>query len=199
LIRFGEVRRGTLGLVVQDLSADLAGAFGLEQGRGALVAEVVEESAATAAGLQPGDVITSLAGRRVGSAQDFLNAEGQVPVGAEVDVEYLREQRSRDAKLVIAEAVRVAGDEIDRRLAGAVFSEVPPSQRRGQSGGAQLIELARDSRLAFEGLRNGDVITGVNRVRVNGLSEFRAAMRNARGALLLLIRRNGETYIARID
>jgi serine protease DegQ len=199
LIRFGEVRRGTLGLVVQDLSADLAGAFGLEQGRGALVAEVVEESAATAAGLQPGDVITSLAGRRVGSAQDFLNAEGQVPVGAEVDVEYLREQRSRDAKLVIAEAVRVAGDEIDRRLAGAVFSEVPPSQRRGQSGGAQLIELARDSRLAFEGLRNGDVITGVNRVRVNGLSEFRAAMRNARGALLLQIRRNGETYIARID
>jgi len=199
LIRHGEVRRGTLGLVVQDLSVDLAGAFGLEQGRGALVAEVVEDSAATVAGLQPGDVITALAGRPVGSAQDFLNAEGQVPVGAEVDVEYLREKRARKAHLVIAESIRLPGEELDKRLAGALFTEVPPSQRRGQSGGALLAELGRDSRLAFEGLRVGDVITGVNRTRVNSLAEFRSAMRSAGGPLLLQIRRNGEAYIARID
>ena len=57
LVEFGEVRRGTLGLVVQDLSGDLAGAFGVSNGQGVLVAEVLEGSAADEAGLQPGDVI----------------------------------------------------------------------------------------------------------------------------------------------
>ncbi len=78
---FGEVRRGTLGIYVQDLTGELAGAFGLEKGRGVLVAEVAAESAAEKAGLRAGDVVTSIAGNPVRSAQEFHNFEGQFPVG----------------------------------------------------------------------------------------------------------------------
>lgn len=199
LIRHGEVRRGTLGLIVQDLSGELAGAFGVETGRGALVAEVLGGSAADKAGLQPGDVIVSLAGRKVRSAQDFLNAEGQVPVGDEVAVRFLRETRERTAQLVIEPALQLTGGELDRRLDGALFTELPASQRRGQAGGALLAELKANSRLAYEGLRPGDVITAVNRKRVNDLAGLREALKDLRGPLLLQIRRNGEAYIARID
>jgi serine protease DegQ len=199
LIRFGEVRRGTLGLIVQDLSGELAGAFGVEQGRGALVAEVLEGSAASEARLLPGDVVVALGGRKVRSAQDFLNAEGQVPVGDAVTIEYLREQRSRKAELQIAPEARLPGEDLDRRLVGAVFTELPASQRRDQQSGVLLAELAPDSRLAREGLRSGDVITGVNRNRVSGLADLRSGLAAAGGSLLLQIRRNGQAYIARID
>ncbi|MGD8385087.1 MAG: trypsin-like peptidase domain-containing protein, partial [Lysobacterales bacterium] len=74
LIRYGEVRRGTLGLTVQDLTPDLAGAFSMDAGSGALVAEVASGSAAEKAGLKPGDVVVSIAGHPVRNARDFYNS-----------------------------------------------------------------------------------------------------------------------------
>jgi Do/DeqQ family serine protease len=199
LIRFGEVRRGTLGLIVQDLTADLAGAFGVEGGDGALVAEVLPESAAERAGLQAGDVVLSIGRLKVRGAQDFLNAEGQAPVGEPVPVAFLRDGRSRTAELVIEPAGELAGGDLDRRLAGAVFSELPPSLRNLRLSGVLLASLERSSRLAYEGLRPGDVITAVNQERVANLVGFRQALRRARGPLLLQLRRDGEAYVARID
>jgi S1-C subfamily serine protease len=62
-----------------------------------------------------------------------------------------------------------------------------------------LASLERSSRLAYEGLRPGDVITAVNQERVANLVGFRQALRRARGPLLLQLRRDGEAYVARID
>ena len=199
LIRFGEVRRGTLGVIVQDLTQELAGAFGVEAGRGALVAEVLRGSAAEDAGLQPGDVLTGIAGKDIRGAQDFMNAEGQAPVGERLEVTYLRDGKDRSAKLVIEPAGRVVGEELGSRFLGAVFTELPASARAGAVSGVLLESLERDSRLAFEGLRPGDVITAVNRKRVDDLEDLRRHVGGQRGVLLLQLRRNGEAYIARID
>jgi S1-C subfamily serine protease len=67
--------------------------------------------------------------------------------------------------------------------------------------GVLLESLARDSRLAYEGLRPGDVITSVNRGRVDNLDDLRERLERAssRAPLLFQLRRNGEVYIARID
>ncbi|MFC1702245.1 trypsin-like peptidase domain-containing protein [Pseudomonadota bacterium] len=78
LIQYGEVRRGTLGLVVQDLTPELAGAFSIEAGQGVLVAEVVTGSAADEGGLQPGDIILRMEKSSINSSQDFHNAEGRL-------------------------------------------------------------------------------------------------------------------------
>ena len=201
LIRFGEVRRGSLGVVVQDLTQELAGAFGVEGGRGALVSEVLGGSAAEAAGLRPGDVLVRLGDYPIRNAQDFLNAEGQAPVGRATEVAYLRDGREASARLVIEPALRIDGADLDRRLAGATFTELPSSQRVSGERGVLLEALARDSRLAYGGLRPGDVITGLNRGRVDDLSDLRARLRETRrGApLLFQLRRDGGTYIARID
>jgi S1-C subfamily serine protease len=116
-----------------------------------------------------------------------------------VPVAFLRDGRSRTAELVIEPAGELAGGDLDRRLAGAVFSELPPSLRNLRLSGVLLASLERSSRLASEGLRPGDVITAVNQERVANLAGFRQALRRARGPLLLQLRRDGEAYVARID
>ena len=199
LIRFGEVRRGTLGLIVQDLSGDLAGAFGIESGHGALVAEVLEGSAADEAGLQPGDVVITVAGKVVRNAQDFLNSEGQAPVGETVRIGYLRDREPHRASLLIQPSPELAGEDLDRRLAGALFTELPAKLRNGRNAGVLVAELEPRSRMAYEGLRPGDIVTGANRERIRNLTEMREILGNAQGPILLQIRRNGEAYIARIE
>lgn len=199
LIRFGEVRRGTLGLIVQNLTSELAGAFGIDSERGALVAEVVQNSAAQKAGLQAGDVVTSIAGRKVHNAQDFLNAQGQIPVGEALVLEFIREARLQNATLMVQEPLVISGEDIDRRFAGAIFTELPTRLRNGRISGVFIDQLQQRSLLSFEGLRAGDIITSVNREKVRNLTELKKAITNLKGALVLQIHRNGEAYFARID
>lgn len=199
LIRFGEVRRGTLGLFVQDLTADLAGAFAVDAGQGVLVAEVVTESAAEDAGLQPGDVVVRMANRSINSAQDFHNAEGGLALGESLQLEFLREGRIHDTRLVIQAVPVLIGGELDHRLEGARFTGLTGRQNQYNLSGVLLDELAPRSRLAREGLVEGDIITGVNRQRVHDLVDFRQALEKKHGNILLQIRRKGRAYIARID
>ena len=199
LARFGEVRRGTLGIYVQDLTAELAGAFGLENGKGALVAEVAGESAAERAGIQAGDVITAMADYPVNSAREFHNIEGQLPLGESITLEFFRNQESRQARLN-AEALRILdGVTLDRRLQGATFEELPVKLRSDRVKGVLLAELESGSRLARKGLRAGDVITGVNRQGIKDLSDFQRAVDSVNGSLYLEVHRNGRDYVARLD
>lgn len=199
LIRFGEVRRGTLGLIVQDLTAELALALGIAAPRGALVAEVMEGSASDRAGIQAGDVITAMAGRPIQNAQDFLNAEGQVPVGQALALDFLRERASRTASLMVQEPLVLKGSELDARFEGARFTELPARLRNGRVSGVLIAELEARSRLAYEGLRSGDIITGANREKVRSLVDLREALDSVRGIIILQISRNGRSYFARID
>ena len=199
LVQFGEVRRGTLGLFVQDLTDDLARAFGLEVKGGALVAEVIEGSAAAKAGIEAGDVIVSVSEYPVGGAQEFHNIEGQMPVGEAIPVAFLRERESHQVTLDVQALQHIDGAAIDRRLAGAVFEDLPAKIRAERIRGVQLAELEPGSRLARQGLREGDIITGVNRSRVSNLAEFQDAVRVAGRPLILQLRRNRSDYVARID
>jgi len=199
LIRYGEVRRGTLGLLVQDLTDELAGAFSMEAGRGALVAELAAGSAAEGAGLQPGDVIVRMADRQIKDAQDFYNAEGALALGESLQIEYSREGKIHRTSLAIQAVPKLAGAKLDFRLDGALFTELGVRYRQGNVSGVLLDELEPRSRLAREGLAIGDIITGVNRQRVRNLVEFTRALEQPHGNILLQIRRKGRVYIARID
>ena len=93
----------------------------------------------------------------------------------------------------------VAGVELDRRLEGAKFTDLNMRSRQESVSGVLLEELDPRSRLASEGLAEGDIITGANRQRVHNLVDFTAILENSRGSILLQIRRRGRAYIARID
>ncbi|MGH8120162.1 MAG: Do family serine endopeptidase, partial [Gammaproteobacteria bacterium] len=91
LLQHGQVQRGYLGVQVQDLSPDLAEAFGLKQQSGAVVNRIMENSPAAKAGLQPGDIITRINSRSIKNAGDVRNQIGLLRVGDNVDFEILRE------------------------------------------------------------------------------------------------------------
>ena len=199
LVRFGEVRRGSLGLYVQDLTRELSGALNMADTRGALVAEVALGSAAEQAGLQAGDVVTRIGGRPVRNAQDFLNLEGHMPIGEPVAVALVRDGREREVTVRVEPLRELLGARLDPRLEGARFTELPVRQRGDGVQGVLIAQLAPRSRLAYEGLREGDVITGVNRQRVTDLDAFKDSLGRPRAPILLQIRRDGEAYLARID
>lgn len=199
LIEFGEVRRGTLGLFVQDLTSELAGAFSMEAGQGVLVAEVASGSAAADAGIQPGDVITRMDDRALNSAQDFHNAEGRLALGEALQVEYFREGQARQSQLIIQSVPEINGADLDFRLSGAKFAGLTARQNQQSLSGVLLDELDQRSLLAREGLAEGDIITGVNRQKVHNLDDFKRAFDQASSSVLLQISRRGRAYLVRLD
>jgi Do/DeqQ family serine protease len=199
LIEFGEVRRGTLGIYVQDLTEELAGAFGVESGKGALVAEVSEGSAAQLAGIQAGDVITRLGKYSVHDAQDFHNVEGQLPLGEDLSLEFVRDGEETLANIAPQALQEIDGAAIDSRFEGATFEDLPLKLRSERISGVLISALTRGSRLARHGLRPGDVINGVNRERVSNLREFQQMVAASGRSIHLQILRNGSIYTARID
>jgi serine protease DegQ len=199
LAQFGEVRRGTLGLYVQNLTAELAGAFGVENGKGALVAEVSEGSAAERAGIQAGDVITGMAGYTVSNAQEFNNLEGQLPVNESLTVEFVRDLVNKKLTMTTEALRQLEGAKLDRRLQGANFEELPLKLRSKRIRGVLISDLEPGSLLARRGLRPGDIITGVNRREVRTLKEFETEISANSATFFLQIRRNGGDYVTRID
>jgi serine protease DegQ len=199
LIEFGEVRRGTLGVIVQNMTAELAGAFDMDTGTGVLVAEVAAGSAADDADLQPGDVIVQMDKREINSAQDFYNGEGRLALGESVGLEYVRDSKTRKTKLVIQPVPVLDGVDLDRRLEGARFIELTARNKQQSLSGVLLDELVPRSRLAREGLKPGDLITGANRQTVRNLGDFDEAIKNTQGSILLQVNRRGRSYIVKID
>lgn len=199
LAEHGEVLRGTLGVFVQDLTADLAGAFGLANGAGVLVADIDSDSAAGKAGLNVGDVITHVEGHRVGSAQEFHNFEGQFPLDDAVTLDYLRDGKSKTISVEVQPLDRLDGEDLDHRIAGAVFEDIPMKLRSSRVRGILLVELEADSRLARRGMRPGDIVTGVNQDTVKDLDDFRERVGEIRGSLFLEVLRGGRDYVVRLD
>lgn len=199
IVAHGEVRRGVLGIAAQDLTPDLATAFNLTNEQGAVIVRIAKGSQADQAGLQVGDVITALGGRRINSAAELRNALGLMTVGERVDVVYLRDGKSQRATVVI-EAPRLVtapGEKLDRRLKGAVFQEIEP-----ESGTAAEGVLVRDvepnSPAAARGLRPGDLVVSVNRRPVAHIDELKAAVGGSR-RLLIHLRRGDAALLLLVE
>lgn len=195
LIEYGEVRRGSLGVAVQDLTRELREALAVDQVGGAVITQVAEGSAVARAGLKAGDVIVAIDGREVGDSQTLRNIEGMLAVGSTVSVGYLRDGHRRNAQVEIVEDLdaRISGRRLDERLAGLSLVRIPDRSRaRGV-----LVEDVRRNTAAWEaGLRPGDVIVAVNRQTVRNLGEFRARFPMAEDRELALeIRRRGRAYL----
>ena len=101
LIGSGKVRRGQLGVSVQDLTPELARSFGLKRTAGAVIAQIAPGSPAAAAGLQVGDVVVAVNGKSVSNASSLRSAVGLTPPGQEIDLEILRNGASRTLSVAI--------------------------------------------------------------------------------------------------
>src|SRR6185312_11558214 len=122
---------GNLGLQAQAITPRIAQALKLKNNKGVVVTGVSDGSAAARAGLQPGDVLTSLDGKPLQSVQQLRNTEGLLPLGSTLQIGIVRDGQPRqvNATLTAEKLASIDGGQLDPRLAGVRFSELSQNQR----------------------------------------------------------------------
>ena len=198
IIDHGSVRRGQLGVSVQDLTPELAQAFKIPADQGAVIAQISPRSAAARAGLKEGDVVLRINNRPIRDGGSLRNAIGLLEVGEALQIEILREGQPLTVNAKIGEYVpaKAEGDAIHPRLAGAVFEDIgADSPLSGAVQGVLVAKIEPGSPAAGAGLRPNDVITAINRQRVAGTNDLQRISRANTPLLITLFRGRGELLL----
>ena len=196
LIHFGQVRRGSLGVEVQNLNANLARAFNLNKNGGVIITNVEPDSPADAAGLQAGDVITKLNDRKVQNRHDFDNQEGLIELNTSIEINFIRNEKSLSSETIINTFDRKEfdGHELHNLLSGAHFINLS-TRLKSRYHGVLIDEIERDSEAWKQGLRSGDLITNINKTDVSSLKQFKLLLDKSNKTPVLNVYRNYRTYI----
>ena len=190
IVEYGDVRRGRLGVVVQDLTQDLASALNIDANSGALISQVLPNSAAADAELRKGDTIITVNGRNIEGASDLRNVLGLSRAGDKVALEILRDGDLWRQNITIREPENVVSytHSTSAYLEGATLAE---SSENGF--GVVVQKLTMDSRARRSGLREGDLILSLNRVPIRSLEDVKRAAELSVSGLLLNIKRGDST------
>jgi serine protease DegQ len=197
LLKYGEVRRGRLGVIIQTATPDIAKALGTPVGRGVIINSVDSNSPAEKAGLRAGDLIISIGGKPVEDANDVRNYIGLREPGSNVEVTYYREGDTYTVTVTTGEPKVTALDlwSAAPQLAGARFIEIPADHpAKGRVQGLLAAEVRAGSAAWRTGLRSGDIVVAVNQQPVTSDAEIEMATSKNPGVLTLNILR-GDTQL----
>lgn len=208
LIKTGKVRRGQLGIVVQQVTSEIAASLGMNGARGMIVSNVQPGSAAAQAGIQQGDIIVAINGEAVNEPNVLRNKIASMQPGTEVTLTILRDNNERQVRAKLGEFVGKVAEDTEQ---GGSNSNGRDSGRLGLSVQPLTPELA--SRLGLKnvtqglvvggvdptgpaadaGVREGDVIVGANRQPVQTVDELNGVLDRSGGRpVLLLVNRKGQ-------
>lgn len=178
----GYVSRGWLGVVIQDVTRELAESFGLNKPKGALVSRVVADSPASRAGFKAGDVILEFDGKEVETSSDLPPIVGRTMVGKQANVIVMRDNKRKTIKVTIEELpedeeLASSGTKPGRFVAENLsmeVAEIRPDQRdklEVKNGGVLVMKVEQGPAI-HAGIRPGDVILSLNNVEVNDAHHF---------------------------
>lgn len=192
MIEFGQVKRGELGIMGTELNADLAQALHIDAQRGGFISQVLPNTAAAKAGIQPGDVVVSLNGKPLSSFAALRAEAGSLPVGTKLTLGLLRNGKPLSVVVELQQSnqANVASATLYAGIEGAELSN---SVTAGQKG-VRVDAVKAGSIAARIGLRKGDVILGVNQQPVANLGELRKVLDTKPPVLALNIQR-GESIL----
>ncbi|EGV05372.1 protease DegQ [Haemophilus pittmaniae HK 85] len=194
ILEFGEVRRGMLGIKGGELNADLAKAFNVNAQQGAFISEVIANSAAEKAGLKAGDVITAMNGQKIGSFAELRAKIATAGVGKEIELTYLRDGKSNNVnvKLQADDGTQLSDAAELPALDGAKLANY---DKKGVKG-VEISNVKSGSMAAQRGLKDGDVIIGVNRQAVENTQDLRKILEQKPSAVALnILRGNSNFYL----
>jgi Do/DeqQ family serine protease len=194
LIKYGQVKRGVLGVNIYNVTPDIAKEFGLTESSGALVAGVAQGSAAERAGVKTGDIITSINGVTMKDASELRNTIGMLRIGDKVEIGLLRDGRQHKVTALVAERNELEtanAVDINKGLEGADLHDAP------DNGGVLVKTIQEGSPAAQNGLRANDLIVGVGRTPIVNTKGLKEAAKNA-NVLVLNVRRGSSVQLIQI-
>jgi serine protease Do len=201
-LKKGEVIRGWLGVMIQQITPELQEKLDLKAQRGALVADVTPGGPADKAGIRRGDVIVGFDGREVKEMSELPLMVGSTPVGKEVEVEVIRSGRRKTIEVTLGRLDEGVGERQSaetRTDLGMTVEEVTPEIASrfdlNGDGGLVVVGVEPGSPAAQAGVRPGDQILEIDQKAVEDLSAYEETMSGYEkgDTILLLIRRGGNT------
>lgn len=187
IIEFGEVRRGVLGIAGQSLTPELAEKFGKKTKYGAFINEVIPDSAAEQAGLEPGDIIIKVNGKAI---KNFLELRARVATlgaGTKVKLEIVRDGRNKKFTVQLKD---MQSENIQARVIHPALSGASLSNNKDHDKGVIVSSLQDNSPASRLGLQKDDIIIGVDRTKTSSLKELREYLNDSQGISALRIKRN---------
>lgn len=196
LIKHGSIQRGLLGVQIQDLTPELASAFGVKVTQGAIVAQVISNSAASKAGVKAGDIITGVNDREINNSSDLRNYIGLKRPGQSARLKIIRGDKTLELKAIIggdqqlsaAEPVKqkpqsFTGQQLHPALKGAQFGHNEKYDR------VEVLNVVNASPAWKAGLRDGDFIIAINRQSIHSVSALKKQSMKKNKAIALNIHR----------
>jgi serine protease Do len=191
LLKDGKVRRGLLGVNIQDMNESLAKSFGRSDTKGALVAQVVEGSPAEKAGIKPEDIILKFNGQDVSGAAELKNLVGRVKPGATSKLNVWRNGKTMDFNIEIGERTAKALGAAAPQGTGETFEELGLEIERVPAAAAEKMGLKEGEGVLVKdvkgdglgskmGLRSGDIILEVDGKNIASPSDFSNGVKKAR-------------------
>ena len=205
LIRFGRVRRGWLGVSVQDVTREMLRFFHLDRVRGVVIAKVMRESPSARAGLKQGDVILSLDNNEVLDKADYNERTSNYPVGNTINLKILRDGKEVTALLNVSFLPESQVAEYTKIWLGFDVVEIKKSLVRRYrlitDQGVVVTSVTPNSVSGKIGIQPGDVIRQVNQTRIKNEKNFKSALVEAAGreSVLLLVQRGQNGYYVTLE
>jgi serine protease Do len=203
-LKKGKVVRGWLGLMIQDITPELAKSFGIKTDKGVLISDVVKGSPAEKAGLMRGDVILRFNGKEIENAHKLSQLAAATPPGTQTKIDLLRNGQEKTISLKLGTMPTEAQKSIspeEKSDWGMMVQELTPqlAQQLGLepgTSGVVISNIQEGSPAAEAGLRPGDLITEANRTAVNNLSDYQQALQKVKKGenLLLLVKRAAGSF-----
>ncbi len=207
----GHVSRGWLGVLIQEVTRELAESFGMDNPHGALVAKVLNGSPAEAAGLQVGDVIVEFNGKEVLRSSSLPPLVGRAKVGKEANVTVIRDRKSQNIGVLIAElpttitqAAYTPESEAKANERSALGMSVEKlsdevGERLRIESGVQVTGVDESGAASDAGILRGDVITMIDNREVSSIDDFEIISKDlklGKSVALLVQRRGGPVFLA---
>lgn len=198
IMQYGEVRRGRIGVVIQDLSRDLAQAFGLdEQQQGVLVSQVEPQAPADKAGVKAEDIIISVDGEPIRSVAQLRNSIAMKRIGDKATLTVIRNGKTLQLKVRIGEqanAQALAENDTSKNQA-AMTNKLAGVHLQNSKEGVIVVALENEAR--HTGLRINDVIIAANRQSIRDINDLRKVLKNSQSDNLLLhiVRNNSHLFL----
>ena len=198
LLKYGEVKRGYLGVSAQNLTDDLSKAFGVETNRGAIITRVQKDSPADLSGIKVGDVVTKINNKAIENAASMRNKIGLLKINSTITLQINRKGKvlTKKVRIVEPDKAKIKNLKLNPRLSGVIFGDIKKNMPEyGKVNGIKIMKMRKDSKAFSVGIRPNDIVLSINNIPVQSLKDLEIVANNNDELVLHVQRQNRTAFI----